>query len=591
MSPRGFGRCRVRALLLLLVALALGLTWISTARAATGTLDLQPPQTFSAGEHSLAVKADGSLWAWGINTYGAIGDGTTETRVVPTRIGTDTGWVAVASGVYSSLALRSDGSLWAWGSNVAGQLGDGTTTDRSVPTRVGIDNDWAAIAAGSAFSLALKSDGSLWAWGHNGSGRLGDGTTTNRSSPARIGTDDDWVRVAAGSSYCLALKADGSLWAWGNNESGQLGDGTTDGLQVPTRIGTESDWVAVSAGSGHSLALKADGSLWAWGGNAWGQLGDGTTTERDVPTRIGGDTDWASVACGPDHSLALKTDGSLWAWGNNAKGELGDGTIDQRPTPTRVGTGTGWIAISAGGFGAYNGGVSLGLKAGGTLAAWGFGRHGELGDGGRENQITPVDVLPGVKLPAAAFLDIAASPYKAAIGGLADAGIVGGFADGTFRPADPVTRQQFAKMIVRTLGLTVTGTEVCPFTDVAAQIGTDPLYPSKYVAVCAASGITVGTTPTDFAPKAAVTRAQLATMVVRAAQNGGVDLKPLGSDYSGPFNDYTNATHGANVHLADYNGLLAGLAVTGDPGAWLAGSATRGEVAQVLWNLRQLGAD
>ena len=522
--------------LLLLTALALTLVWTSAAPAITrSTLDAQARPTFCAGEHSLALKSDGSLWAWGINTYGAIGDGTTSGRLVPTPIGTDTDWALVAEGAYCSFALKSDGSLWAWGHNASGQLGDGTTTDRLVPTRIGTDVDWVAVAGGLAFSLALKSDGSLWAWGYNEGGRLGDGTTTNRPTPTRIGTDRDWVRISAGSGYCLALKSDGSLWAWGSN-------------------------------------LR-------------GQLGDGTTTEAHTPTRVGTDTDWVTVACGPDHSLALKSDGTLWAWGNNVKGELGDDTTIERRVPTRIGTGTTWISVAAGGFGGDNGGVSLGLRSDGSLAAWGYGRHGELGDDGRADRLTPVVVFPSTKFPGAGGIslsDISSSPYKAAIDRLAAAGIIAGFADGTFRPSDPVTRQQFAKMIVLTGGYPVSEADVCPFTDVAKS-GPTTLYPDNYIAVCAAKGITTGTSPTTFNPTGKITRYQVVSMVVRMADNlqPGLLATPPAT-WSGNATWAANPTHGANAARAEYNGLLTGLDL-----ATLAptGNMSRGEVAQVLHNL------
>ena len=244
--------------------------------------------TVAAGSwgHSLALKTDGSLWAWGLNHFGELGDGTTHDRSAPTRIGAGQDWMAIAAGSYHSLGLKTDGSLWAWGENEAGQLGDGTTEDRLFPIRVGSTDDWVAMAAGYHHSLGLRSDGSLWAWGDNEHGQVGDGTRSLRSNPTRIGSANDWVAVAAGSGYSLALQSDGSLWAWGNNEHGQLGDYTTTDRLRPTLIerhlAKKDRWSAVS-GSFPTLALKPDGSLWAWGFNAFGGLGDGTTVDRHSP--------------------------------------------------------------------------------------------------------------------------------------------------------------------------------------------------------------------------------------------------------------------------------------------------------------------
>lgn len=189
-------------------------------------------------------------------------------------------------GFYHTVALQRDGSLWAWGSNSAGQLGDGTTTIRRTPFRIGTGNDWAEVEAGDSYTVAVKNDGSLWAWGENSFGQLGDGTTVRRLTPVRIGTANDWVQITAGESHTLALKTDGSLWAWGSNNAGQLGDRTSTGRLTPVRIGTGNDWTQISAGRLHTVALKSDGSLWAWGGNTSGQVGSSSLTH------IGESCDW-----------------------------------------------------------------------------------------------------------------------------------------------------------------------------------------------------------------------------------------------------------------------------------------------------------
>jgi surface protein len=208
------------------------------------------------------------IGVFGVNTYGQFGDGTTSTTsnyTTVTIMGTDSNWTAIGCGYYHSLALKTDGTLWAWGRNNKGQLGDGTIADKNVPTQVGAATNWKQFDGGEAFTVAVQTDGTLWAWGDNSQGQLGDGTTVDQTSPIQIGTDTDWVQVDCGAAFVIAIKADSTLWAWGNNAQGQLGNGNTTSLNTPTQIGTEHTWWKVAAHSTLSTALKTDGSWWEWG--------------------------------------------------------------------------------------------------------------------------------------------------------------------------------------------------------------------------------------------------------------------------------------------------------------------------------------
>ncbi|HHT9106839.1 MAG TPA: RCC1 domain-containing protein [Candidatus Wujingus californicus] len=238
---------------------------------------------------------------------------------------------AISGGGSHSLALKSDGTVWAWGYNEYGQLGDGSTDYIKItPVQVSGLSDVIAIAGGGFHSLALKSDGTVWAWGEWGGG----GVTT----PVQVSDLSDVIAIAGGSIHSLALKSDGTVWAWGGNDSGQLGVGTYgDYRTTPVLVSGLNGVIAIEGGGGHSLALKSDGTVWTWGSNSQGQLGDGTDDMRTTPVQVNGLSDVIAIAGGADHTLAMKSDGTVWAWGSNGNGQLGDGTYgDYKTTPIQA---------------------------------------------------------------------------------------------------------------------------------------------------------------------------------------------------------------------------------------------------------------
>ncbi len=288
--------------------------------------------------YSLALKSDGTVWAWGNGPFGQIsGDGTPSKTSTPVQVIGLSSVTAIAAGYGHCLALKSDGTVWAWGYNGYGQVGNGTLSNISPLVQVMGLGGVTAIAARGYHSMALKSDGTVWAWGLDASGQLGNGTTIDLwfSTPVQVVGLSGVTAIASGSLHSLALKSDGTVWAWGNNGLGQLGNGTITTsyylFDTPAQVVGLSGVTAIAGGSLHSLALKTDGAVWAWGGNSHGQLGNGMFSDSGTPVQVIGLSSVRAIAAGWDHSLALKTDGTLQAWGWNFSGQLGNGTFTRDP--------------------------------------------------------------------------------------------------------------------------------------------------------------------------------------------------------------------------------------------------------------------
>ena len=266
---------------------------------------------------SAAIKTDGTLWTWGQNAIysppagggGLLGDNTQVDRSSPVQtIAGGNNWKSVYSGRFTKAAIKTDGTLWMWGYNNYGQLGDGTTSGKSSPIQVP-GTTWKMVSNTYNHTLAVKTDGTLWGWGYNASGQLGVGNTTNRSSPVQESSSStNWKQAATGSYHSAAIKTNGTLWTWGYNAFGSLADGTTQsGIWSPTQtISGGTNWKVVAAGGYNTAAIKTDGTLWTWGENSQGFLGDGTITKRSSPVQtVAGGTNWKTLSVGDNFTSAI----------------------------------------------------------------------------------------------------------------------------------------------------------------------------------------------------------------------------------------------------------------------------------------------
>ena len=388
--------------------------------------------------HSLALTSDGTTWAWGWNSNGQIGDGTTVDRFTPVPISGLAGVVAIAAGSQHSLAVTAGGTVWAWGRNSRGQLGDGTTADRFLPAPVAGLPAVLGVAAGVSYSLALATDGTVWAWGYNAYGEVGDGSTTDRLSPVQVPGLTGVTAVVAGYYHSLALKADGTVWGWGRNANGgMVGNGTLQNALSPVQVIGLTGVTALSSSEWHNLARLSDGSVWAWGRSGNGQCGrtfdfaqllatgvpgvasaiavgagtavsyavqaDGSTVTwgdaalsgtgvrvyADTPEPVPGAPAVRMLSIG-GHALAVAANGLLWSWGSNGNGELGVGSIGVVTSgPTQVPGLANTTAIASGN------GHSLAVDDDGNLWAWGANNKGQLGDDTRDDPSPSPGLVPG----------------------------------------------------------------------------------------------------------------------------------------------------------------------------------------------------
>ena len=334
---------------------------------------LTPPKegAVAAGStHSLWLKPDGTVWAWGANVSGQLGDGSYIRRTAPVLVVALDSIAAIAAGANWSMALRSDGTMWTWGAyNSADYRSPGWKATPilqfSLPGIV-------AFAGNPAAGLALKSDGSVWRWTGDGAGR---------ATLQQLADVSEMVAASSGSEHFVLLRKDGTVWTSGSNYYGQLGDGTTTNrsqlMQVPSLTGV----AAVAAGRFHTVVLKTDGSVWAWGDGSFGQVGAGPGTRHPSPAQINGLTGIQRIVAGGDGAFAEEAGGRIWSWGQVAYGEFSRGGY--RGTPMEQPQLKGTLALATG--------ISHCLAIGpdGALVAWGNNANGQLGSGSATIRLWP----------------------------------------------------------------------------------------------------------------------------------------------------------------------------------------------------------
>jgi len=489
--------------------------------------------------YTAAIKTDGSLWMWGDNQYGHIGNGGQKDKTdrysyiyqtEPVKIMEHVSFVTFNEDAHTVAAIQTDGSLWMWGKNVHSELGNNGEGDKfyafeeidevevyqTTPIKV-LDNV-ASVSLGANHTAAIRTDGSLWMWGSNFYGQLGNGSTTDAGAPVRV--LDGVAAVDLGWSRTAALKTDGSLWTWGWNRYGQLGNGSTEDSAVPVRI---LDGVSAIGGyQDQAAALKTDGSLWTWGWNYYGQLGSGSTDNSTVPVKV---LDQVSAVSGNQGSmLALKTDGSLWSWGWNYYGQLGNGSTEDSTVP-----------------------VPISINASASVRDASSGQD------------------------ASPFTDVSRDAYYyEPVLWAVEKQITNGVTEDSFSPGAICTRGEIITFLWRAMGRPEPEPAALPFSDVV-----ETNYYYKPVLWAAEKGMASGS---RFSPRSPCSRADAVNFMWRSAGS------PEASSVTGFTDVGPSASYAQAVSWAVSNNIVNGTSdVTFSPGD----TCTRGQIVTLLW--RYLG--
>lgn len=304
--------------------------------------------------HTCAIKSDDTAWCWGYDDLGQLGNGATAgTQTSPSAVSGGDTWKKITAGAYMSCGIKSDDTLWCWGADTTGQLGNGAVAGNQIsPSAIDGGGTWKDVSASHQFACGIKSDNTLWCWGTDGFGQLGNGAalTANQISPTAVTGGGTWKSVSVGAYYTCGIKTDETAWCWGSDSFGQLGNGVTAGNQPdPVAVVGGHLWKSISAGRGNNVhatcGIRKDDTLWCWGADSLGTLGNGPviTANQDSPMQVQGGGMWAAVSVSGSTACSIATSGQLYCWGFAGLGQLANGqsSIAETPSNTLCGSPSG----------------------------------------------------------------------------------------------------------------------------------------------------------------------------------------------------------------------------------------------------------